>query len=186
MIDLTDTDLMLQVRDNKVGALGTLFERHHAKLFHFCLRMTGNRQVSEDLVQDVFTRMLKHRRSFRPKKTAFGPWMFRIARNACIDHLRRSGRAPSLREDFDDLPSTSPSVVARTEKQESVDLLRRALMRLPVERREVLLLSRFQFKTYDEIARSLGCSVSAVKVRAHRAVKELRLLYQELAREASA
>ena len=82
MSTATDSELMTEVRAERVGALGTLFERHHGKLYHFCLRMTGNRGVSEDLVQDVFMRMLKHRKSFQPN-TAFMPWMYRIARNAC-------------------------------------------------------------------------------------------------------
>jgi len=55
-----------------------------------------------------------------------------------------------------------------------------------VERREVLVLSRYEFKTYEEIARALGCSVGAVKVRAHRAIKQLREIYLDLAEEASA
>ena len=57
---------------------------------------------------------------------------------------------------------------------------------LPLERREVLVLSRYEFKTYEEIARALGCSVGAVKVRAHRAIKQLREIYLDLAEEASA
>jgi RNA polymerase sigma-70 factor (ECF subfamily) len=61
--------------------------------------------------------------------------------------------------------------------------VRRALLALPVERREVLVLSRYEFKTYEEIARALGCSPEAVKVRAHRAMKQLREIYCELAGE---
>ncbi|HET8696072.1 MAG TPA: sigma-70 family RNA polymerase sigma factor [Gammaproteobacteria bacterium] len=61
-----------------------------------------------------------------------------------------------------------------------------ALLELPVERREVLVLSRYEFKTYEEIASALGCSVGAVKVRAHRAIKQLREIYLDLAEEASA
>jgi len=182
---VSDSDLMAQVRDGRVEHLATLFERHHAKVYHFCLRMTGNRPVSEDLVQDVFMRMLKHRRSFRPG-TAFAPWMFRIARNASVDYLRRAGRAPAAMEDLPhEAPSPDVPVAERIEQAESVDLLRRALLRLPLDKREVLLLHRFELKTYDEIARALGCSVSAVKVRAHRAMKELRRLYSGLAKEAS-
>ena len=65
------------------------------------------------------------------------------------------------------------------------ELIQKALLALPAERREVLLLSRYEFKTYEEIARALGCSVGAVKVRAHRAIKQLREVYLELSREAA-
>ena len=182
----SDSDLMARVCDGRVELLGTLFERHHAKVYHFCLRMTGNRPVSEDLVQDVFMRMLKHRGSFRPG-TAFAPWMFRIARNACVDHLRRAGRAPAAIDELaHEVPGTEPAVSERVEQVEAVDLLRQALLRLPLDKREVLLLHRFELKSYDEIAHALGCSAGAVKVRAHRALKELRRLYAGLAKEASA
>lgn len=184
MSESTDTELMTEVRAGHALALGTLFERHHAKLYRFCLRMTGNRQASEDLVQDVFMRVLKHKQSFQPG-TAFSPWMFRIARNACIDHLRRSSHAPDLIEEPDTHTADQPDVDDQVQFGESVGLLRRALMQLPVDRREVLLLSRYEFKTYEEIARSLDSTVSAVKVRAHRAVKQLRQIYQQLAREAT-
>jgi RNA polymerase sigma-70 factor (ECF subfamily) len=180
----TDSVLMTEVHHGRENALGTLFERHHAKLFHFCLRMTGNRAVSEDLVQDIFMRMLRHRKTFQPG-TAFLPWMYRIARNACIDHLRRGDRTPETAFEPDAIQGDSPSAEQEVETGESTRLMRRALLRLPVERREVLVMSRYQFKTYEEIATALDCSVSAVKVRAHRAIKQLRRLYSELAEEAS-
>jgi RNA polymerase sigma-70 factor (ECF subfamily) len=66
------------------------------------------------------------------------------------------------------------------------EIVRRALQRLPVERREVLVLSRFEFKSYEEIAVLLDCSVGAVKVRAHRALKQLREIYLNLAGEVPA
>ena len=61
----TDERLMLAVRDGDVGKLGLLFERHHQTLFSFFCRLTGNRAIAEDLVQDVFFRVLKYRKSFR-------------------------------------------------------------------------------------------------------------------------
>jgi len=66
------------------------------------------------------------------------------------------------------------------------ELVRQALLRLPAERREVLVLSRYEYKSYDEIARVLDCSVGAVKVRVHRAMKQLREIYLDMAGEVSA
>ena len=129
-------------------------------------------------------RMLRHRAGFKPE-TGFAPWMFRIARNACIDHLRRPPRDGAAIPDENLLPGDEDDPQDQAEHDESVRLLRRALLRLPLDRREVLLLSRFEFKKYDEIARLLGCSVSAVKVRAHRALKQLREIYRELSDEAA-
>ena len=178
----SDSDLMTQVHDGRVAALGELFERHHAALYRFCLRMTGNRGTSEDLVQDVFMRMLKHRDSFRPE-TGFLPWMYRIARNACVDHLRRSSRAPESAVDLDARPAEAAPGDERLAAHQQTGLIRRALLELPVDRREVLLLSRYELKSYEEIAQALGITVSNVKIRAHRAIKQLREVYRDLAKE---
>jgi RNA polymerase sigma factor (sigma-70 family) len=181
--ETSDSELMLQVRSGRSGALATLFERHHARLYRYCLRMTGNRAASEDLVQDCFMRMLKYKATFKDD-SAFVPWMFGIARNACIAHLRRASIDHVPEEQIDREPVEMP-VDAPSDKHD-VDLVRKALLALPLERREVLVLSRYEFKTYEEIARALGCSVGAVKVRAHRAIKQLREIYLDLAEEASA
>src|SRR5512145_521458 len=123
---------MGQVHEGRVAALGELFERHHAALYRFCLRMTGNRGTSEDLVQDVFMRMLKHRDSFRPE-TGFLPWMYRIARNACVDHLRRLSRAPESAVDLDARPADALPSDERLEGRQQAGLIRRALLELPVD-----------------------------------------------------
>lgn len=178
-----DTELMREVGRGRTGALATLFERHHARLYRFCLRMTGNRQAAEDLVQDVFMRILKYRTSFK-NDTVFAPWMFGIARNACADYLRRAAREHGSSETaVAELTDTSAG--ERAAEQDQAELVRRALLALPVEGREVLVLSRYEFKTHEEIARALGCSVGAVKVRVHRAIKRLREIYLEMAQEAS-
>lgn len=179
-----DAELMREVRDGRTAALATLFERHHARLYRFCLRMTGNRQASEDLVQDTFMRMLKYAKTFRGDM-AFAPWMFRIARNACADHLRRSASDAISDGDLDARPAEQSGHDERMADDQRADLLRRALLALPLERREVLVLSRYELKSYEEIAGALGCSVGAVKVRVHRAIKQLREVYLDLSREVS-
>jgi RNA polymerase sigma-70 factor (ECF subfamily) len=178
--DTSDSELMRQVRDGRTGALATLFERHHARLYRFCYRMTGQRASAEDLVQDVFMKMLKYKHTFHAG-SEFVPWMFGIGRNACLAHLRRGSAAPGS---FDETTYADTAAAEHDEGDaEQAELVRRALLRLPPDRREVLVLSRFEFKTYVEIARALDCSVGAVKVRAHRAMKQLRDIYLELTNE---
>ena len=180
----SDTELMREVRDGRAGALAVLFERHHARLYRFCLRMTGNRAASEDLVQDVFMRMLKYSRTFKDEMS-FLPWMFRIGRNACVDYLRRAAAERVPADQRDAALAAEPADESAGPPDERAELIQKALLALPAERREVLLLSRYEFKTYEEIAHALGCSVGAVKVRAHRAIKQLREVYLELSREAA-
>jgi RNA polymerase sigma-70 factor (ECF subfamily) len=172
----SDSELMIRVRQGRVAALGELFERHHAALYRFCLRMCGNRAESEDLVQDVFMKMLKHRESFKAD-AGFLPWMYRIAHNVAVDYLRRSSRTSSTEADLETRPADlQPSDEGVIDK-ERTGLLRRALLELPPDRREVLLLSRYELKSYEEVATALGVSVGTVKTRAHRAIKQLREVY---------
>ena len=79
--------------------------------------------------------------------------------------------------------SSDQSALDSAQQKEQICLLRQALLRLPVERREVLILSRFEFRNYKEIARLMGCSVGAVKVRVHRAMNQLRETYREMLKE---
>ena len=182
MSENSDSELMRQVRDGRTSALATLFDRHHVRLYRYCLRMTGNRATSEDLVQDVFMKMLKHKSQFRDD-SVFMPWMYGIARNACAMHWRRAALHPVAESDLGDAAPPEPHADDDHAGAEQADLVRRALLQLPPEKREVLVLNRYEFKTYEEIAHALGCSVSAVKVRAHRAMKQLKDIYRELAGE---
>jgi RNA polymerase sigma factor (sigma-70 family) len=83
-----DEQIMRQVRDGEVNRLEVLFDRHHRALLHYFLHLTGNRATSEDLVQEVFFRVLKYRRSYQTENT-FRAWLFQIGRNAYLDHLGR-------------------------------------------------------------------------------------------------
>jgi RNA polymerase sigma-70 factor (ECF subfamily) len=146
--------------------------------------MVGNPHAAEDLVQEVFMKMLKFKRTFRDDG-AFAPWMFRIARNASADQLRRAAREPRSDSNIDDAPDHAPTTEEDAAAGERSRLVKQALADLPAKGREVLLLSRFEFKTYEEIAHVLGCSPGAVKVRAHRAMKQLRSAYLSIAEEPS-
>lgn len=174
---------MSAVRSGDVAQLGVLFERHHSQIYRYCVRMTGNPTTSEDLVQDVFTRVLKYSRTFRDG-TNFKAWIFRVTRNVCHDHFRRGRREVELDEP-EAHPSADPLVEETMADTEDLDRLRVALGRLPDDRRELLILSRFEHRKYAEIAKLLDCSVGAVKVRVHRAVRQLRDIYAELASEAT-
>lgn len=174
-----DEDVMLQVRNGTADMLEVLFDRYQAPLFGFYSKLTGDRTVSEDLVQEVFFRILKYRQTYRPG-TPFRAWIYQIARNARVDHYRK--RRPETSFEPEMSPAVAPTDSAQ--KNQETAFLHRALMQLPEEKREILVLCRFQELKYDEIGRLLGCEVGAVRVRVHRALQELRRNYQELERGA--
>jgi RNA polymerase sigma-70 factor (ECF subfamily) len=181
-----DSLLMSRVRDGDVGTLAVLFERHHRALFQFFIRLTSNREASEDLVQDVFFRILKYRETYQPG-SQFTTWMYQIARNAHLDQVRKRRPELPLPEENDErgwgIASSDGTAEQKVQQDEEVNLLRRALASLPNEKREVLLLSRFQHLKYDEIGKILRCDARTVKVRVFRAIRELGRQYFDLAGE---
>src|SRR5215510_9032072 len=94
----TDENLMKAVRNGEVAKLGHLFDRHHRALFDFFAKVTASRIIAEDLVQDVFFRILKYRETFR-EESHFKAWMFHIARNARVDYYRKHQMEAVLPED---------------------------------------------------------------------------------------
>jgi RNA polymerase sigma-70 factor, ECF subfamily len=181
-----DNQLMQKVRDGDAAQLSVLFERHHKLLFNFFLRLTGTRELSEDLVQEVFLRMLKYRHTYRAD-SQFKAWMYRIARNAHIDSFRKVNQEV-LFEEGEENPrnepiSQKPIPDQALQQKQEVTLLRQALAKLPREKREVLVLSRFQDLKYEEIAEILACDVGTVKVRVFRAVRELAEIFLRISRE---
>jgi len=177
-----DESLMLEVRDGEVARLGILFERHHRPLYNLFVRLTGNREASEDLVQEVFLRILKYRHTYRGE-SGFTVWLYKIAHNARADYFRKPKREVTMPEDGFEPISEDFIASDKLEQRQEVDLLRAALNKLSEDKREVLVLSRFQNLKYDEIAELLDCAVGTVKARVHRAIKDLRQIVLELSSE---
>jgi RNA polymerase sigma factor (sigma-70 family) len=166
---------MRAVRDGDLDKLGKLFERHHIALFDFLSRMTGDRTAAEDLTQDVFVRMLQYRRTFRDDGR-FETWMFHIARNARSEYFRRRA-VVELNDDEIDAPTEAAGPAHLVERDEQTTLLRRALLQLRDDRRELIVLARYRGMKHEVIAELLGVDVGTVKVRIHRALKELREIF---------
>lgn len=176
---LTDTILMEMVRDGKVEKLAILFERHHVKLYNFFLRLTWNQGISEDLVQEVFCRILKYRNTYRAE-SKFTTWLYQIARNTHIDHLRKLKDELPIEEQWVETMSSESTPEEEVEQDQDIQFIREALARLPIKKREILLLSRFQNLKYKEIAELMGCHIGTVKATVHRAIKDLSKIYMEL------
>lgn len=176
---MTDIELMENVKEGQVEKLAVLFERHHVSLYNFFLHLTGSRNISEDLVQDVFYRILNYRSTYKGE-SKFTTWMYKIARNAHIDFLRKKKEELPLEEQWNESLSPEPSPEKKLEIGQDITLMREALAKLPLKKREVLILSRYQDLKYKEIAELLGCQIGTVKAHVHRAIKDLGKIYLEL------
>src|SRR6266852_3033491 len=136
---------MAEVKNGDVHKLAVLFERYNKPLFSFFVHMNGNRELAEDLVQDVFFRMLRYRHTF-DQAHPFTAWMYRIARNALTDHLRKGRPEVSFETNFSDEAavmkepvSSAPGAEEEFRRAQETRLLRRALSRLSEEKREILI-----------------------------------------------
>ena len=169
---------MLRVKAGDVDRMGLLFERYHRPLFGFLYHMLGRADASEDLVQNVFYRMLKYRHTFTGDGE-FRTWMYHLARNVLADYVKKNRHAAHHTDvaDMADYLGGGSRADEGLEKDQEVAQLHQALARLSPENREILVLSRFQEMKYAEIARVLNTTEGAVKVRVHRAMNELKSAY---------
>ena len=171
---------MIKVKDGDLDKLGLLFERYKKPLFGFFYGMNKNSAVSEDLVQNVFFRILKYRYLFR-EEGEFKTWMFHIARNVSHDHFRKikwKGQedVDTWKDRLTDNENRQEEYVQDEERQ----LLAIALDRLPEDKREIILMSKYHERKYREIGEILGCSEGAVKVKVFRALQDLKEMYKKL------
>jgi RNA polymerase sigma factor (sigma-70 family) len=177
---ITDNALMLKVKEGDLDKLGLLFERYKKPLYGFFYGLNKNGELSEDLVQNVFLRILKYRYLFRGEGE-FRTWLFHIARNVSHDHHRKNKHnAKDTLENWQERLGTTENSATEIQRHEELQLLNEAMDRLPADKREILLLSKFQDKKYKEIGEILGCSEGAVKVKVFRALQDLKDVYRKL------
>jgi RNA polymerase sigma-70 factor, ECF subfamily len=178
---------MAEVGAGQVSRLAVLFERHHRALFRYFFSMNKDHEAAEDLVQDVFFRMLRYRASYDPQKP-FVAWMYQIARRASLDQSqKRRGEIVGIETFLDrggEPVSSAPGPEEHAVRGQNLELLQRALDQLPADKRELLVLARFQDMKYEDIATVLGCETGTVKVRVHRALRALEQIYFALERTA--
>lgn len=181
METLSDNALMQKVKNGDVDQMGLLYERYHRQLYRFLYNMTRQKELSEDLVQNVFIKMLKYNEGFLGYGE-FKTWMYRIARNTVYDHFKKVKKTPAHTDvtDYETRIAGEQFTDARIEKEQELKLLEYAMEKLSTENRELLVLCRFQELKYHEIAQILNTTEGAVKVRIHRALNQLKSNYMKI------
>ncbi|MDH3648566.1 MAG: RNA polymerase sigma factor [Saprospiraceae bacterium] len=174
MNPLLDNAVMLQVQNGQVDAVSVLFERYKKVLYSFFVHMSHDRMLSEDLVQNVFVRVIRYSKQFKGEGS-FRAWMFTIARNVLADHYRKGSRmkfeeANEQVEQIQSDDSPYESLIQDERKQ----LLHQAIGKLDHDKRELLILVKLQEMKYREVATMLDMNESTVKVKVFRAMKELQ------------
>jgi len=177
-----DSALMLRYRDGDVAAFETLYKRHNDALYRYLLRLCRHRDSAEDIFQEVWGKIIKARNSYRPT-AKFTTFLYRVAHNCFIDHIRRNKRHNQI---VDIAPDTQPDTGEQPEVQTERSLARRrlhaALLNLPDEQRDVFLLHEEAGLNLDQIASITGSNRETTKSRLRYAVKKLRVAIDEPAR----
>ena len=188
-----DTRLMQRVTAGEDEALAELYDRYAARVFGVCVRILREAQMAEDALQEVFVRVWERAHLFDAARGNFLTWIMGIARNTCIDQLRRLKARPqaaeqpdeadgfSFEESLTDPGSDIPEIAALNER---AALVRRALRALTPEQRQVIELSYFRGLTRREIARKLNWPEGTVHTRARLALQTLRLELHQLGLDA--
>ncbi len=179
---LNDKEIMFAVKAGDLDKLGILFERHNLRLYNYFLKATYKPHMSEDLVQEVFLRLLKFRETYKGEGL-FTTWLYRIAQNVLYDNLRKKRINKSIDDVVEQLTGDDDQH-EDMEQDEEVKLLHKAMSMMRESDRELIILKRFQSLKYEEIAKIQDLAVGTIKSKIHNAIKSLRTIYMELSDEA--
>lgn len=165
-----------------------LYRRHQAPLFRFALRMTGNAWAAEEIVQDVFMTLVRDPKKYDRERGTVGAFLFGVARNRIMKHLERAPRDLQLPENGEDgyavlqqmIDSRTPAHSA--ELGERRERVRDAVLELPTEFREAVVLCLLEEMSYEDAARVLDCPIGTIRSRLHRG-RALLLAKLEILRE---
>ena len=182
----SDQDIVALARAGEEPAYRELIRRYERPIFSLLYRMVRDRELAEDLAQETFVKALNAIESYRPE-FKFSSWIFKIANNAAIDHLRRreldtlSLEGSPHAETPDAIEATALQIGARQESpldaveaRELGGQIEVAIARLRPEYRSCILLRHVEGRAYEEIAEILGLPLGTVKTYIHRARNELR------------
>ncbi|MBX0327312.1 sigma-70 family RNA polymerase sigma factor [Oscillochloris sp. ZM17-4] len=182
---LNDEALMARVAGGDTDALDLLYHRYARVVYGLALRILANPQHAEDVVQETFWRVWSRGATFQITGGSFPPWLFGIARNHCIDELRRRQARPATRPGDDSdillaIPDGQPGVDDLTWEGERRRLIISALADLPDDQREVIELAYFNGLSQREIAERLNNPLGTVKTRVRLALQKLKGLLEHL------
>ncbi len=184
----TDYELIDEAIDGNEASYGIIMERYKNSLHGIIYRMVRNQEETQDLVQEAFIKAYKALRTFN-KQYSFSTWLFKIASNNCIDHLRKkrlstiSIDAPIETMDgsiTQDIPDSTYNPEKDIIRNEVINTIHHTIDQLPKKYREVINLRHKQDKSYEEIATELDLPIGTVKARIFRAREILKKSLREL------
>ncbi len=156
-----------------------IYNRFKGPVYSFCYKMLLDSDAAEDVMQETFLRIYENRDRLL-KTSAFKSWLFTIARNQCLNSIRRSGKHISLSGEGQEILSFHDTPIVDMEKSEQIRIVTAFLESLKPDYREVIILREYQNLTYEEIAAITRTTVSAVKSRLFKARKKLAVMMESV------
>jgi RNA polymerase sigma-70 factor (ECF subfamily) len=167
--------LMRQLKEGDLNRAGDLFAMYNQRLYNFFLKSTYDRDLSHDLTQTVFYRMIHYRKSFGGNHN-FKSWIYQVARNVMADHFRKEKKVSR----FVDIEDIGDKAESSNVPEESYKQLYQAMALLEDDQREILVMSKFQKMKYEDIALAMDTTVGNVKVKVYRAMQQLKQHYKRM------
>ena len=172
VLDERDDVLLRRAAKGDENAFTLLYHRHQASLYRYALRMTGSTWAAEEVVQDVFMTLIRQPKKYDANKGEVGAFLFGITRNRVMKHLDRLPRELSLELQSNSGVSKEPvdllTPAVWAERRERVEQVRGAVLSLPAEFREAVVLCELEELSYEEAAERSGCPIGTIRSRLHR------------------
>ena len=180
-MDRSESEIIAEVAKGNLPAFREIVESYQNPLLNYVYKYTGDWASAEDISQEVFLRVFKTAKEYRPL-SSFKTWLFKIATNLCLNELRDNKIHRNAIDIFElneagfvaALASKCPSPIREMENRELSSTLKEAIKSLPENQRVALLLHKYSGFSYLEISQMMNCSISAVESLIHRARKSLR------------
>lgn len=170
--DERDDVLLRRAAKGDENAFTVLYQRHQASLYRYALRMTGSAWAAEEVVQDVFMTLIRQPKKYDANKGEVGAFLFGITRNRVMKHLDRLPRELSLElqsnSGFSKEPVDLLTPAVWAEHRERVEQVRGAVLSLPAEFREAVVLCELEELSYEQAAERSGCPIGTIRSRLHR------------------
>ena len=170
----SDDVLLRRAAKGDEDAFTLLYRRHQAAMYRFALRMTGSAWAAEEIVQDVFMTLMRAPKKYDSSRGTLGGYLYGIARNRVMKHLERLPREVSLEQKNEDgsgagIVLQDPATPATwAETRERTKHVRAAVLELPAEFREAVVLCELEELSYEEAAQAAGCPIGTIRSRLHR------------------
>jgi len=180
-----DSVLVKGYIDGCERSLAVLIERHKLKIYNFIYSKVADRDISEDIFQDTFIKVIKTlRKGSYHEEGKFLPWVMRISHNLIIDHFRKSNRIPIFesKDEFDIfqiIGDDAPNIESNMIDKQVVEDLKKLIVELPEDQREVLTMRLYKDMSFKEIAEVTGVSINTALGRMRYAVINIRKLIEE-------